>query len=74
MKKQLEIIHEFDTDEGRPQQWRIEINHYKFGKYCWINDMRDYYEIEVIYNGVSIELAICKSLSSAKRWVELHLL
>lgn len=73
MKKQWEIIHECDTDEGAPRQWCMEINHYKYGKYCWINDMGDYFGVEVYYCDF-VELVQCKSLSSAKRWVTMHLL
>ena len=67
------IIHEADTDDGTPTQWCLEINHYKYGKYCWINDMGDYFGVEVVY-GDFIELKKCKSLKSAKRWVIMNLL
>jgi len=73
MKKQWEIIHECDTEEGQPTQWCMEIDHSKYGKYCWINDMGDYYGIEVDYGGF-VELKQCKSLTSAKRWVTINLL
>lgn len=73
MKNKWEIIHECDTDEGKPAQWCLEINHHKYGKYCWVNDMGDYFGVEVEYGGF-IELVQCKSLASAKRWVTMHLL
>lgn len=44
-KLQWEIIHECDDEEGNPAQWCAEINHPKYGKYCWINDMADHYRM-----------------------------
>ena len=63
------IVHECDDEEGNPVQWATEINHPKYGKYCWINDMGDYFGVEVDYGGFT-ELFKCKSLISAKRWVD----
>lgn len=71
-KLNWEIIHECDDEDGNPTQWVTEINHTKYGKYCWINDMGDYFGVEVDYGGF-IELAKCKSLPSAKRWVTTQL-
>lgn len=67
------IVHECDDEEGNPVQWATEINHPKYGKYCWINDMGDYFGVEVDYRGFT-ELFKCKSLISAKRWVTTHLM
>lgn len=72
-KLQWEIIHECDDEEGNPAQWCAEINHPKYGKYCWINDMTDHFTVEVNYGGF-MELVRCKSLTSAKRWVATYLL
>ena len=72
-KLELTIIHEADDDEGSPAQWCAEINHPLYGKYCWINNMGDYFGVEVDYMGFT-ELKKCKSLSSAKRWVAMNLL
>lgn len=38
-KLNWEIIHECDDEDGKPTQWCAEINHPKYGKYCWINDI-----------------------------------
>ena len=67
------IVHECDDEEGNPVQRATEINHPKYGKYCWINDMGDYFGVEVDYGGFT-ELFKCKSLISAKRWVTTHLM
>lgn len=55
------IVHECDDEDGNPTQWSSEINHPKYGKYCWINDMGDYFGVEVDYGGFT-ELVECKSL------------
>ena len=67
------VIHECDDEDGKPVQWSAEINHQKYGKHCWINDMGDYFNIEVDYNGFT-ELKTFKSLLSAKRWVAMNLI
>lgn len=67
------IVHECDDEDGNPTQWSSEINHPKYGKYCWINDMGDYFGVEVDYGGFT-ELVECKSLISAKRWVATQLI
>lgn len=78
MKLQWNVIHECDDDDGNPTQWAAEINHPKYGKYCWINDMGSdistgYFNVEVNCGGF-VELVQCKSLASAKRWVTMNLL
>ena len=73
MKKlKWEVVHDCNDEEGNPTQWSTEINHPKYGKYCWINDMADHFNVEVDYGGF-VELARCKSLASAKRWVSMNL-
>lgn len=70
------IIDECDDEEGNPTCWCAEINHPKYGKYVWINDMGDHYNVEVICDGFTnsfTELVRCKSLTSAKRWVTRYL-
>lgn len=67
------VYDECEDDDENPSQWAAEINHPKYGKYCWINDMGDYFNVEVDYSGNFRELAQCKSLASAKRWVTMNL-
>lgn len=62
-----EVVHECDIDET-PTQWVSEISHSRYGKYCWISDCDEYFSVEVDCEGFK-ELAKCKSLASAKRWV-----
>ena len=72
-KLQWSIVHECDEENGNPTQWAAEINHEQYGKYCWINDMGDYFGIEVDC-GDFTELMRCKTLVSAKRWVTTRLM
>ena len=72
-KLDWKIVHECDDEDGNPTQWSTEINHSKYGKYCWINDMGDHFNIEVDCGGFT-ELKTCKSLPSAKRWVAMNLI
>ena len=86
MKNKWEIIHEGDTDSGKPTSWSLEINHERYGKYVWITGVLDHdeetiiqYNVEVAryYDSVLNEMKIlveCKSLTSAKRWVTINLL
>ena len=37
MKNKWEIIHEGDTDSGKPTSWALEINHERYGKYVCIS-------------------------------------
>ena len=72
------IVHDCDDEDGNPTQWSAEINHPKYGKFCWINDMDSgiptgYFNVEVQTDGF-VELVRCKSFTSAKRWVASHLL
>lgn len=86
MRNKWEIIHESDTDSGKPTCWALEINHEKHGKYVWIIgylgedeetietyavEVGKYYEIDLDEMKVLVE---CKTLASAKRWVTMHLL
>ena len=73
MRIKWNVIHECDDEAGNPTQWCVEINHPKYGKYCWINDIGSGFNVEVDYDGF-IELVQCKSLVSAKRWVSMNLL
>lgn len=71
------IIHECDGEDGTPTQWAAEVNHPKYGKYCWINDIGSGltgkgFNVEVDFNGFT-ELVQCRSLASAKRWVAMNL-
>lgn len=80
MRKKWEIVHEADTDDGKPTQWALEIDHEFYGKYVWISGLlhdKDNivrYDVEVKSRLGSMILAECKTLASAKRWVTTHLL
>lgn len=72
-KLNWQVIHECDDENGNSTCWAAEINHSLYGKYCWITDTGKYFSVEVEC-GVFEELAKCKTLASAKRWVYAHLM
>ncbi len=63
------IVHESDDENGNPTLWAAEINHPKHGKFCWISDTGKGYRVEVQHGDDFVELVLCKSLASARRWV-----
>ena len=67
------VIHECE-DEEKPTQWAAEIYHPEYGKWCWISNTGDHFIVEVKNCGGFLELAKCKSLTSAKRWVTINLM
>ena len=80
-KREWEIVHEGDTDSGKPTCWALEINHERYGKYVWITGVLDRDEETIIQFNVEVipysdvkTLVECKSLTSAKRWVTMNLL
>lgn len=76
-KIKWEVIEEMNDDDGSPTCWSAEINHWYYGKYCWITYYGEKYgyvvEVEGL-NGCYTELVRCKSFTSAKRWVTIHFL
>ena len=73
MKKEWQVIHECNDDNGRPTCWSLEISHNKYGKYVWITSSDNGYDVEIDYDGFKI-LTTCKNLRSAKRWVTMNIL
>lgn len=74
-----EVVHEGDTDNGKPTCWASEINDECYGKYVWITGALDddeetivSYYVEVIPCDDVITLVECKSLASAKRWAAMR--
>lgn len=76
-KIKWEVLEECNDEySGEPSCWCAEINHWYHGRFCWISYFGEPkgYAVEVKgFDGI-IELVRCKSLSSAKRWVTMHLL
>lgn len=74
-----EIIHECDLDDGTPTEWCAKLPPYG---YVWIDALREGYEV-VISRGVGVNganinnvytsCAVCKTLTSAKRWAARYL-
>jgi len=72
MKTTYSVIHESDDDDGSPTCWAREINHKKYGKYVWISKENDVYNVEECSEELSV-LVVCKTLTSAKRWISMNL-
>lgn len=74
MKKTWEVVHEMDGENGEATCWCREIEHDKYGKYVWITENWDgTYEVEARPDGYMITLKVCKTLTSAKKWVTTYL-
>lgn len=74
MKNAWQVIHECDMEDGTPTHWAKRVDHPKYGKFAWISLCGDReYAVEVIPGDDIKELVICKSLSSAKRWVKINI-
>ena len=61
-----------DDDEGNPTVWAIRIDSYRYGRFCWISDIGDGFEITTSYSQER-PIKVCKTLASAKRWVAMHI-
>lgn len=73
--KEWKIIHDADDEEtGKPTMWSLEIMSKEYGKFVWITlGGKKKYSVEVQMDGPDSEytvLKICRSLNSAKQWVE----
>lgn len=69
-KREWNIIHECDLDDGTPTEWALKIEDKKF---YWIDLLNDG-SYDVIDSDAHTVLVNCKSLASAKRWVTMNLL
>ena len=68
-------VPECDDDDGNPTVWAAEVNSQKYGKFALISDVGDEFEI-TSSNYSSFDCKprmICKSLTSAKRWVSMNI-
>lgn len=70
--KQWHSIRDGHDDDDPDDTWAKEINSDKYGKYAWITDNGDGFEIT---SSVQMDHPImtCKSLMSAKRWVMVNM-
>lgn len=73
-KLNWEVVHECDDALGNPTEWAAVISHPRYGVFCWIDDMGDYFSVSIMGDLEEKELAKCKSLTSAKRWVSTNLI
>ena len=65
-------VYECDDDEGNPTVWAIRIDHTRYGKFCWISDVGDGFEVTTSTRQEN-PIKVCRSLASAKRWVAMNI-
>ena len=69
MESTWNVVHDCDSEDGSPTCWAKRIDHPTYGKFVWISQYDDrQYAVEVIPVTDVKVLAVCKSLSGAKRW------
>lgn len=70
MKNKWNIVHDCDGENREATCWSKEINHSIYGRFAWIEENENGYFNVIVDSGL---LIICKSLSSAKRWVSMNI-
>ena len=70
MKREWNIVHDCDLENGTPTEWSLKVADDKF---CWIDEVSNG-TFDVIGYDAHTVLANCKTLASAKRWVTMNLL
>ena len=70
MKREWNIVHDCDLDDGTPTEWSLKVSD---GKFYWIAEVSDG-TFDVIDHDAHAILMNCKTLASAKRWVTINLL
>ena len=70
MKREWNIVHDCDLEDGTPTEWSLKVAD---GKFYWIDAMNDGTFDVIDYDSRTI-LMNCKTLVSAKRWVAMNLL
>lgn len=69
MKLKWRVIGECNDDDGNPTCWAAQVNSDTIGKFIWIYLTLEGYEVQKCVGREFVTLKICKSLTSAKRWV-----
>ena len=70
MDREWKVVHDCDLDDGTPTEWSLEVAK---GKFYWIAEASDGI-FNVINHDAHTVLMTCKTLTSAKKWVEMNLL
>ena len=70
MKREWNIVHDCDLDDGTPTEWSLRVADDKF---YWIDEVSDG-TFDIIDHDSHTVLANRKTLTSAKRWVATNLL
>lgn len=70
MKREWNVVHDCDLEDGTPTEWSIKVAEDKF---FWIDEVSDG-TYDVIDCDAHTVLANRKTLVAAKRWVAMNLL
>lgn len=73
MKYKWNVILECNDEDDNPTCWAAEINSDRHGRFVWITDVGDEFEINTSNGGFEYPKMVCKSLASAKRWVAMYI-
>ena len=64
------IVHEMDNPDGSPTCWATEVNHPSYGKYIWVTESENGYDVEFDAGEAGFRtLKPFKTVIGAKRWV-----
>ena len=70
MKREWNIVHDCDLEDGTPTEWSLRVSD---GKFYWIAEGEGG-TFDVIDHDAHTVLINCKTLARAKRWVTMNLL
>ena len=71
MKREWNIVHDCDLEDGTPTEWSLKVAD---GKFYWIAEVSDGTFDVIDHDAQTIIKEDCKTLASAKRWVTMNLL
>ena len=71
MKREWNIVHDCDLEDGTPTEWSLKVAD---GKFYWIAEVSDGTFDVIDRDAQAIIMSGCKTLASAKRWVTMKLL
>ena len=71
MKREWNIVHDCDLEDGTPTEWSFKVAD---GKFYWIAEVSDGTFDVIDRDAQTVIMEGCKTLASAKKWVTMNLL
>ena len=71
MKREWNVVHDCDLEDGTPTEWSLKVAD---GKFYWICEVSDGTFDVIDYDAHTVIMEGCKTLANAKRWVTMNLL